>query len=336
MKKKSEKRRMERFTLALPSVISVSGESGEEKVFDLQTSNICAGGVYFKTDQTLAEGTEVKIDLIIPLDELRDLKGKNTLIKVSGKVIRTDEEGMAIGFDEEYQTMPYDTAISNGWDIKRMSALVSESLVHIIGHNKLQNKLLVHFLEMETGLKSMSGISLDLSAVTEAGHVMKHLVLFDCLGTECPRMWSIVEAGASSNSYQCVAALFNVAPEEKEFEEKYMDRGFQGMFYDDDPLEQVSEGVLAMLDGDLWYSRKILSKRVSETESSRKLLGESAVLTSREKEILARVVSGESNKKIAVHFGIEVNTVKAHIYNIYRKTNVKNRLQVMLWAAKHI
>lgn len=334
MKKQSEKRRMERFRLALPSVISVSGE---EKVLDLQTSNICAGGVYFKTEQALAEGTEVKIDLIIPLDELRDLKGKNTLIRVLGKVIRTDKEGMAIGFDEDYQVMPYyDAAIPEGWDIKGISVLVSESLVHIVGPNKLQNRLLVQFFKMEIGLKSRYCTSLDMCAVTDPGHVRKHLVLFDCLEAECPRMWSVVKAGASSDSSQCFAALFNVGPENKEFEEKYMDRGFQGMFYNDDSLEQISEGVLAMLDGEFWYSRRVLSKRLSESESSRNLLGESAVLTSREKEILARIVSGETNKVIAVHFGIEVNTVKAHIYNIYRKIKVKNRLQAMLWAARHI
>ncbi len=102
----NEKRNMERFSLYLPSVISVIREDENQDAIELNTCNVCAGGVFFKTRQKLPVGTEVKVDMILPLDELRELKGKRSLVKVSGEVIRVENDGMAIRFDKKYKILP--------------------------------------------------------------------------------------------------------------------------------------------------------------------------------------------------------------------------------------
>jgi hypothetical protein len=100
-----EKRRLERFDLALPAAIEFINEHNDERIINLFTTNICSGGAYFHTNQPLPEGTQVKIDLVLLLDKLRKLKRehKKALIKVKGKVLRTESEGMAICFDKGYQ-----------------------------------------------------------------------------------------------------------------------------------------------------------------------------------------------------------------------------------------
>jgi len=92
-----EKRRLERFELI--------NERHDERMIHLLTTNICSGGAYFHTNQPLPEGTKVKLDLVLPLDKLRKLKKehKKALIKVTGKVLRTESEGMAICFDRDYR-----------------------------------------------------------------------------------------------------------------------------------------------------------------------------------------------------------------------------------------
>jgi DNA-binding NarL/FixJ family response regulator len=54
-----------------------------------------------------------------------------------------------------------------------------------------------------------------------------------------------------------------------------------------------------------------------------------ATLSAREREILALLASGMSNKQIANHLTISSNTVKFHLRTIYSKLGVHNRVQAM-------
>lgn len=55
-------------------------------------------------------------------------------------------------------------------------------------------------------------------------------------------------------------------------------------------------------------------------------------LTLREKEILERVVLGESNREIAAGFGLSEHTVKNHLKNILQKLHLDNRVQLTRYA----
>ena len=51
-------------------------------------------------------------------------------------------------------------------------------------------------------------------------------------------------------------------------------------------------------------------------------------ITSREEEIIELMLDGYSNKQIGKALFISAKTVKNHIYSIYRKTQVQNRMQL--------
>lgn len=101
----AERRSLERFGLVLPAAIEFMNFDHKERMINLLTTNICSGGAYFHTTQPLPKGTQVKIDLVLPLDKLRKLKKehKKAYIKVTGTVLRTESEGMAICFEKDYQ-----------------------------------------------------------------------------------------------------------------------------------------------------------------------------------------------------------------------------------------
>ena len=103
----SERRKEERFDLKLPAKLSWTGEDNKQESFELMTSNICAGGAYFLTDRPMSEGTEVKIDLILEIDRLHEIGSRRSHIHVSGSVIRTDQQGVAVCFDRKYKILPH-------------------------------------------------------------------------------------------------------------------------------------------------------------------------------------------------------------------------------------
>jgi len=97
---------MERFSLELPARISVVSGEDEPASVEAITSDISAGGAFFHTDKPLPIGTEMQVDLVLPLDELKKIDGKKASIKLKGAVVRIGESGMAISFDKNYQISP--------------------------------------------------------------------------------------------------------------------------------------------------------------------------------------------------------------------------------------
>jgi len=104
--KRTEKRQLERFKLQLLSNISVRGKDKDIKTIKALTQDVCSGGAFFKTPDTLSVGTQVDLDLIIKIDRLKDIIGNSALVNLTGTIIRAHKEGMAICFDEDFKISP--------------------------------------------------------------------------------------------------------------------------------------------------------------------------------------------------------------------------------------
>lgn len=208
--------------------------------------------------------------------------------------------------------------------------------VYIIGPNKLQNEILSQFLEKETGLSCTYGSMQEFDGSDNNPEATERLVLYDCMGSHIADLWAELETGPDSALSKCSIALFNVGPEAGD-EKEFLDKGVRGVFYNNGSLDMFPRGVQAILNGEMWYSRKTLSERILEPAKPMKTSSEAAgTLTAREKEILIGIAAGHSNDDIANELYISPHTVKTHIYNIYKKINISNRLQAMLWVAKYL
>ena len=105
----SERRKIERFDLKLPTKLYCTGKGKAQESIELVTSNVCAGGAYLMTSSPLPKGVRVKIELDLQFGRLNEFRVRPSIVDVSGYVVRSDHQGMAICFDRKYKILPYST-----------------------------------------------------------------------------------------------------------------------------------------------------------------------------------------------------------------------------------
>jgi hypothetical protein len=100
-----EKRKVERFDLHIETILNVQNEAIMGKAPVLLTRDISCTGVFLTTSNPLPIDTRVDLDLLLNQNELDSgsSKNKRTNISTSGKVVRTNEQGMAVEFDKLYK-----------------------------------------------------------------------------------------------------------------------------------------------------------------------------------------------------------------------------------------
>lgn len=212
-----------------------------------------------------------------------------------------------------------------------MSKQMSRSHIYVIGLIELQNFLLSNFIEERTGITcSCQQRYMPFKAMD-----CPSLILWEYSMSDFKSLSSWIFANNITSYKKYYFALFNVSPEEKRLE-ALIQEGIRGVFYKIDSPATIAKGVMAILSGELWLSRRLLSKTItSRMKKFNNTKTVSPPLTSREIEILSKLSEGYTNAEIADELCISIHTVKTHLYNIYEKLHVSNRLQATLWAAKN-
>lgn len=111
-----------------------------------------------------------------------------------------------------------------------------------------------------------------------------------------------------------------------------IDAGAISYLMKDSPPQKLLEAIIAARKGEPVLHPRIarkLMKRVSRKEEYIE------PLTSREKEVLAELANGHSNKEIGERLYISDKTVKTHVSNILRKLDVKDRTQAAIKAIEN-
>lgn len=210
-----------------------------------------------------------------------------------------------------------------------------KSLVCFVGSNNLQNKLLISFLQEE--LNSVEYMFMEeLPEEQEWDPKRGILILLDSRNRDPFEKTGIMNEVPEHILKKCLVALFNV-PNGNGSQERALKFGIHGILLTTESPANFRKAIHAILAGDLWYPRKAMagyilknSQRFVPKENGKHLL------TRREKEILLRLASGATNENIADELLISQHTVRTHLYNIFKKIEVGNRVQASLWVARNI
>jgi len=211
--------------------------------------------------------------------------------------------------------------------------------LHLIGSRSVQTQCLLDVLNehLPASLHTSLADAVSIVCLREEVDEVNTILLIDVTYLGIDRILEeLRSAKLPENTYP---ALMNV-DRDAAWSSQSVVHGIRGLFFDDDPVSVVLKGVVALLDGGVWISRETLLKAIvqpaREHGSNGGAYSNSNELTRREREILGLICVGATNQEIADKLFISTNTVKTHIYKIYKKIDVPNRMQAALWGAKNL
>lgn len=220
----------------------------------------------------------------------------------------------------------------------RISEKSENRMTYLVGFPKAQSELLAAHIEKQSGMNCGLVSDLENAALSINQNGTRVLLLRDCYRKNKEMILTELELVYQQKLSGTLCCLFNLR-KDTGVELEAVEYGVRGFIYEDDNLEQMLRCISGVLRGEIWLSRKDMSAYIR----SKSLPGKNgrgpaldSQLTHRETEILGMLAAGNSNQEIGEALYISRHTVKTHVYNIYKKIDVSDRLQAALWATKHL
>ena len=197
--------------------------------------------------------------------------------------------------------------------------------VIIVGTDSLQNKLLASLIEQRTGYACRTRTAKELNGFLPA----TSLALIDA-AEFAARMQELCASGL----FQSIA-LIN-ADVQLPLELVVACPGLKGVFFTESSEDTLVKGIEAIFRGEYWLPRRVLCAHLERTRTVQKPVSPAAtLLTRKEMETLLLLTTGSSTEHIAQELKVSPHTVKTHLYNLFRKIRVSNRVQAVHWATQN-
>jgi DNA-binding NarL/FixJ family response regulator len=111
--------------------------------------------------------------------------------------------------------------------------------------------------------------------------------------------------------------------------------GARGFLLKDAGTDLLTQAVHAAAAGDALIAPSVTARLLAEfalAVPAAKPAQPIAPLTDREEQILLAVARGRTNQEIARDMYITLSTVKSHVASLMSKLNVRNRVEIAIWA----
>ena len=178
-------------------------------------------------------------------------------------------------------------------------------------------------------------MSMDCTIYNDIEDVPKDskLVLIDCTNQDNDQLTEVAK-GVQRLGSDKTAALLN-AEYDSEHEHLLDWPCIMGLFYIDTDQEQLVSGLKRLLDGDYWVPRRLLHHFLDRNRRAPASIALPPIkLTKRERQILKLIKDAATNADISAELEVSEHTVKSHLYNVYKKIGVRNRLEAGNWVRK--
>lgn len=213
-----------------------------------------------------------------------------------------------------------------------MSNEVNKNSLLLITQPSLLAAALLHQLNIDLSINTkLQSINKSL----DTPNLENNLVLFDLMNVDKK---SIIFWQETLYQYRDRIKLMLLnTPEDYNFKEIEKWPRVSAVFYLSADQSKLVEGINTVLNGEYYFTQRLASHLLNQSRIYYFNCGDRASdLTQREREILNKLSMGASNIEIANLLFISENTVKTHLYNLFKKISVKNRTQAASWANEHL
>ncbi|AEM79042.1 two component transcriptional regulator, LuxR family [Thermoanaerobacter thermohydrosulfuricus] len=191
----------------------------------------------------------------------------------------------------------------------------------------LIRKGLVQLIEMENDIKVISQASNGEEAYKLAKKFMPDLILMD---VNMPVMNGIKAAKMLKEEKHPSKVLFLTIYNDREYLLEALKLGVEGYILKDAEYDDLIKAIRTIYNGGVYIHPSLMEEIDNIDHENLK-----KDLTPREIEILKLISKGYSNKEIAQKLFLSEKTVKNHVYNIFKKLDVKDRTQAAIYMLKN-
>lgn len=134
--------------------------------------------------------------------------------------------------------------------------------------------------------------------------------------------------------YPGVPVCIVSATEDQAIIRRALDFGAAGFMPKSLPVDDITAGIEAILDGDIWTPADMDLANAPDDDEAAALAKRLSSLTPQQVRVLMMLSQGLLNKQIAYELGVSEATVKAHVSAILQKLNVESRTQAVIAASR--
>lgn len=207
--------------------------------------------------------------------------------------------------------------------------------VLIIDDHPLVREGLRKVLELEEDIEVIDEAGDGQGAINMARRLQPDIILMDI---NMPGTNGVEATRVIKREFPQIGIIALTIHEDEEYVLELVRAGVSGYVLKDIVPSKLVETIRTVAAGDSVIDPSItrmLFTELNRLTRRRQAKEEWETLTEREMDILKLMTQGQSNKEIAVELSISEKTVKNHITSIFRKLQVEDRTQAVLFAIKH-
>lgn len=191
---------------------------------------------------------------------------------------------------------------------------------------------LLFFLKTQKDIEVVGEAKSGQEAVELVEALQPDIVLMDLV---MPEMDGIQATKKIKSKWPNIAILMLTSFSDKDHVLPAIEAGAAGYQLKDIEPDDLVNSIRQIINGENIIHPAATSQLEETLREEENLPHVKNALTPRERDVLAELTKGKSNREIASSLFVTEKTVKTHISNIFTKLEVQDRTQAALYAVKH-